>query len=333
MTPLPPNPCFQGILLVAKFDSDPKIIFHYPPRPGEDDVRFNKYFNPPQGDDAESSSDEDSGSSSDDEQKPPLPSPKEEDDNKAPDFDVDEIGSVSPEKHEGMKSPNRQIMWDDILGYNSALLAKLLCPAASSRKKRFEVALDDNIFLGRPVFSNSSGRWQRRRRKRNLTKGSEIIEQQSESDRKISIHVAEELEKTSGTDIERDGNTESRNHSPAQLKDSNVGGNTQIAQRIVEYPDTKVKDHLNMFHVVFIMNPPPLEYHVRIKEMYDNVVKKLSKAMKWEQGHSNYVAQESKNISSTTKRYFKARTLSGEHQLSQRIIGCEERFPANWASA
>lgn len=313
MIPLPPNPCLQGILLVTKFDSDPKIVFHYPPRPGEDDTGFNKYFEPSQCDDAASSSDEGSSGSSDDEQKPPPPSPNDEDDHKAQDFDAEETGSVSPEKHEDIRNPKRQTMWDDIFGYNSALLAKLLCPAASGRKKRFEVALDDNSFLGRPVFSNASGSWRRHGRKRKFTKGSAAIEQQSESDRVTSINVAEDLGKTSGTNREGDDNADARNHTFAPATEWNVGGNLQVGQGILEHSETKAKDHLSVFHVVLILNPPPLEYHVRVKELYDNVVKKLSRAMKWEQVHSNYVAQESKNISGITKRYLKAQKLSEPH--------------------
>ena len=323
MTPLPPNPCLQGILLVTKFDSDPKIVFHYPPRPGEHDTGFNKYFDPPQCDAAASSSDENSSTSSDDEQKPPLPSPNDEDDHKAQDFDVEETGSVSPEKCEGMRNPKNQIRWDDIFGYNSALLAKLLCPAASGRKKRFEVALDDNIFLGRPVFSNASGSWRRKKRKHKLTKASAAIEQQSESDRMTSVHLPEDFGKMSGTDTERDDNAGARNHFSAPATELEVGGNLQVGQGILQHSEAKAKDLLSMFHVVLILNPPPLEYHVRVKEVYDNVVKKLSKAMKWEQVHSSYVAQESKNISSTTKRYFKAQKLSGEYRLSQHIIACQ----------
>ncbi|KAL8824012.1 MAG: hypothetical protein Q9191_005374, partial [Dirinaria sp. TL-2023a] len=310
MTLLPPNPCLQGILLITKFDSDPKIVFHYPPRPGEDTTGFKKYFDPLQSDAAASSSDEDSSSSSEDEQKPPLLSPKDEDGQKAQDFDVEETGSVSPEKPDGMRSIKRQMRWDDIFGYNSALLAKLLCPAAAGRKKRLELALDDNIFLGRPVYSNASGSWRRQSRKRKLTKGSAAIEQQSENDRMISTHVAEDLGKPSGTDTERDDNADACTFFSAPAGEPNIGDNLQAGQGIPEHSETKAKDHLSMFHVVLILNPPPLEYHIRVKELYDNVVKKLSKAMKWEQVRSNYVAQESKNISSTTKRYFKAQKLS-----------------------
>ena len=55
-------------------------------------------------------------------------------------------------------------------------------------------------------------------------------------------------------------------------------------------------EEMTMFHVVFVMNPPVLEYHTRIGEMYENVVKKLAKALKYEQASSGYVWNEARKI-------------------------------------
>lgn len=52
------------------------------------------------------------------------------------------------------------------------------------------------------------------------------------------------------------------------------------------------KSELIMFHVVFVMNPPPLDHAHRVKEMYDNIVKKFSRALKWVQVHHDYVWQQ-----------------------------------------
>ncbi|KAJ8101785.1 nitrogen permease regulator of amino acid transport activity 3-domain-containing protein [Lipomyces tetrasporus] len=46
---------------------------------------------------------------------------------------------------------------------------------------------------------------------------------------------------------------------------------------------------MNMFHVVFAMNPPELEYNARIDEMYDYVASPLAKCLRYEQHKSNYV--------------------------------------------
>lgn len=73
-----------------------------------------------------------------------------------------------------------------------------------------------------------------------------------------------------------------------------------------------------MFHVVFVMNPPPLEYHLRVREMYDNVVKKLSRAIKWEQARSSYVSKEATIIATCTERHLKQNKSSGEQPILSR---------------
>lgn len=167
---LPPNPCLLGILLVTRFDSDPNVTFHYPPRLGEDDSWFSKYFACSFEDGTTSSSDDEISSSSDDEARTMTPNPKPEAEDRAQHPEVDEAGSVSPEKREGMATPQRHTNWDDLLGYSSSVMAKFLCPAPSTHKKKFEVALDDEVFLGWPVFAKEDGRWRRTRRRRPKTR-------------------------------------------------------------------------------------------------------------------------------------------------------------------
>lgn len=65
-------------------------------------------------------------------------------------------------------------------------------------------------------------------------------------------------------------------------------------------------DTLKLFHVVFVLDPPPLEYHLRMKEMYHHVVKKFSRALKWEQSRSNYVSKEVAIVTSICKSFSKS---------------------------
>jgi hypothetical protein len=58
----------------------------------------------------------------------------------------------------------------------------------------------------------------------------------------------------------------------------------------------KARDDMTMFNVVFVLNPPALEYQSRVKEMYDNVTRKYAKALKYEQARFQYVWKESKKI-------------------------------------
>ena len=315
---LPPNPCLLGILLVAKFDSDAQVVFHYPPRPGDDDSTFSKYFVRSLEDGSTSSSDDEGSSSSDDQDRILVPNPKPEEDDKPQEPEVDETGSASPEKRDGMTTPQRHSRWDDLFGYNSALLAKLLCPAASSHKKKFEVALDDKVFLGRPIFAKEGGQW-RRRRRRPRTGNGNVDKGSDSTDRKTPLQAAEGLIEMSGAEAEVDRPMHVHAEAADEAPDNVTVDSLQAACQTKEHMESMVKDELSMFHMVFILNPPPLEYHLRIKEMYDNVVKKLSRAMKWEQARSSYVSEEATIIAGSTKKYFKTnKSLGKPHTLSEK---------------
>jgi len=303
---LPPNPCLLGILLVTKFDSDARVNFHYPPRLGRDDATFSKYFARSFEDGTTSSSDDENSSSSGDEDKILAPTHKPEADDKAEYVEFDETGSASPEKRDGMTTPQRYVRWDDLLGYSSANLAKFLCPAASTHKKKFEVALDDKVFLGWPVFAKEDGQWRRRRTRRRKTKTSDEAVNQGSGEPLLQGH--EDPCEMSDAETKVDRRMES-----ADVKDSAQDDvPDDPSRRTKENSASEIKDELSMFHVVFIMNPPPLEYHLRIKEMYDNIVKKLSRAIKWEQGRSSYVSKEATAIAASTKKFLKSNETFGE---------------------
>ena len=262
-TPLPPNPCLLAILLVTKINSESKVIFHYPPRPGEDNSEYG--FNFKDGgandrDDDSSSSGESSVSSGDDLQGEDAEPKSSRNNPTLPDLDFDEAASASPEK-KGIPIERHQPRWSDIFGYATHDLANLLTPHRSGHKVRFEVGLQDKTFLGWPLFSRD-GDWARRRKPRRPS----CLSNESES----GPHENKESEE-------------------------DISDRPQAIRRD--------EDKLEMFHVVYIMSPPRLEHHLRVKDMYDNVSKKFSKALKWAQAHTNYVLQEVSLIRKTLSRY------------------------------
>ena len=70
------------------------------------------------------------------------------------------------------------------------------------------------------------------------------------------------------------------------------------------------QDEMTMFHVVFVMNPPALEYHIRLQEMYDNVVKKTAKALRYEQARSNAAYQDAKKMQTGVEERLTKKGLS-----------------------
>lgn len=311
---LPPNPCLVAIVLVARTSGDPFIVFHYPPRPGEDNSRFKNMFkdNVLNDDSTTSSSDEDSAGSSNE----ALKSSHEPENNGKKDSPPDgyEFGSTSPEKNSGMISDRR---WDDLFGYQSSVLAKLLCPAATGHKKRFEVALNDKVMVGRPVFARSDGSWKRKRNPRRSSSRSNMAPERTKKDHeetkgsRLKYSGVEETDfsEASGPDASFDSHSEAHEEAldvqttfsvePSTKKESVPDKIRSISN--ASSIQAKPEKPLSMFNVVYILQPPPLEYQLRVKEMYNNVTKKLSKALKWEQSHSNYVANECAHIASMKK--------------------------------
>ena len=316
--PLPPNPCLVAILLLVKTASEPRIIFHYPPKPGEDNSHFRDMFkeSPAEDDTSSSSSDDESQDSSAEVSKPIEQ--KEEGRTGKSTPEVDEIGSVSPEKSDVLKRGKAKLQWDDLFGYQSSILAKVLLPSQSCHKKRFEVGLDGKVFLGRPVFARPDGTWKKPRKLRRSSSRSNVtaekvkdIPGKDKGEKVETFDYASKDTGTSGPDAGMESQSDSHQEGTSNREDGVVDGvpiehtsdtKSNRLGKSDKFPPNKGKQKsLAMFHVVFVLRPPPLEYHLRVKEMYDNVTKKLSKAMKWEQTRSGYVAREIAVISSLTK--------------------------------
>ena len=317
--PLPPNPCLVAILLLVKRASEPRIIFHYPPKPGEDDSQSRDMFkdNPADDDSSSSSNDDESQDSSAEVPKPVEKKEVSGTGKSTP--EVDEVDSASPDKNDGLKGVKAKLQWNDLFGYQSSILSKTLQPAASSHKKKFEVGLNDLVFLGRPVFARPDGTWKKARKMRRSSSKSNVtaerikdIQEQKKGMRVEKLDYANKDSGTSGLDTGMESQHESREDEELLNKEEDVEDDEpfeQISDSKINraskpdmLPPNKSKQKpLAMFHVVFVLRPPALEYHLRVKEMYENVTKKLSKAMKWEQSRSGYVLKETAVITSLTK--------------------------------
>lgn len=303
---LPPSPCLLGILLVVKVNSETGIVFHYPPRPGQDNSHFTRYLAAREKDqDGSSSTDDDSTSSHDDgiANNGKLKESKTGDN--TPELDLDETGSISPEKNPIWKSQYGKPKWNDLFGLPSYELAKLLTPPPTSHKKKFELSIDDKVFIGQPIFAREGEHWKKKKDKKVKTRKSRrATESNSAQQPESSTDASEHHENPDDIFEPR------KQEMPAVDADQS---SLTSPEPTTQETKPKKKNTLNMFHVVFVLNPPPLEYQLRVKEIYDHVVKKFSKALKWEQARSNYVMREISALSTASKHMKKAH---GEVDLS-----------------
>ncbi|MCJ1394713.1 Nitrogen permease regulator 3 [Xylographa bjoerkii] len=310
---LPPNPSLVAIILLIKTSAGIHHVFHYPANPGHDKPHIKL--------DYEKSSEEESVNSSEDDGYSSLEDDRPEDDHddtspgNTKDVDIDESGSASPQKTDINDWRRPGVSRNGFLGLPTGL-QHFLCPDAKAHKKRFEMSIDGRVFLGWPIYSREDGLWQRKNKLRVTRAPMTDVDGKSTSTgetanghvRRSSVQLNEDLGETTSND------TGVEDHETSELPSS--PGVDEPHEQADEYQPNKdiaagsLKEMLNMFHVIFVMNPPPLEYHLRVNEMYDHVVKKFTRALKWEQSRSNFVLNEAQKI----------RGLEAKHESIQQII-------------
>lgn len=181
----------------------------------------------------------------------------------------------------------RPLPWDSILGLPPVVWEKLLSPTRTWHKRRFELGINDFAFVGWPVFIRDDGTWRKQKRKKTKKNTTPWAtgELGHEDHRGEDSGDALEIARQEG------------GHEPAERSDTTTDGpsDTKPGRKLIDAVDQD-KDSMDMFNVVFVLDPPLLEYSQRLKEMYDNTIKKFGKALKWEQARTDYVWREAQKI-------------------------------------
>lgn len=268
------SPSLLAILLVTqgRTGSGAQLIFHYPPEPLAA-ARAASISQDAHDDEAESSS-SDSESSSEEEDFELFTkrinsglAASQEVRSQHSDEEEDHYSTKRAAKDKGDWKPS----WEPLLGLGEDGLVSLLAPGRAWHKRRFELGINDMVFLGRPVYAREDGFWRRPKPK------------------KVNHPEDDEDQQTSETAVSDSGDEDSAN----DLQDAPVQ-----RKSMKDRSREPSKSQLTMFHLVFVMDPPPLEHTVRVKEMYDNVVRKFSKVLKYEQSHYDYVWKQSELLQS-----------------------------------
>jgi nitrogen permease regulator 3-like protein len=278
---LPPNPCLVAILLVIQSRSGPRLVFHYPADPlsaktsrtleaGDDSTSTGELSSSDTETIAASTGGDDTVLRKD--SKKGAKSPLAASTRSHLTDDDDEAPGAEDVTRQGKEW---QPSSETLLGLED--LVTILTPSDRLwHKRKFEVGINDLCFLGWPVFIREDGTWQKRK-----------IKSKKLKDKHEPKHADSGQEPASETTTEsEDSATDSKK--PDKSSTTSSG--------------------LTMFNVVFVMNPPVLEYNLRTKEMYDNVVKKFGKALKWEQARQGYIWTESELITSIKTKHISKRS-------------------------
>lgn len=313
----PPDPCLVAIILIVRSRAGPRLVFHYPPNPlsenalrsslkgrGLSRTKGGQKTKPSDSDisDQTATSDEDEddaqlsgsgvlapGSSRrasnfgiDDHsasQSPALGSIGPGNSRKRRGENSDEVENDTGSRGDGRRGDESHQTGQSILGLQADVWEKLLSPPRVWHKRRFEVGINDLAFVGWPVFVREDGTWRKEKRKKQKNKRSRPAWEGAE------LGHNEEAEEVVDNAAEGDADANAADSSQTTSSDGGVG-----------QQDSDDKDSMTMFNVTFVLDPPLLEYSTRLREIYDTIIKKFAKALKWEQARTDYVWKESQHI-------------------------------------
>ncbi|PKX94391.1 nitrogen permease regulator 3 family protein [Aspergillus novofumigatus IBT 16806] len=232
--------------------------------------------------------------------------------------DVEEDSGAASDRQEdgsggGAGGPYRP-PWESLLGLPADVWEKLLSPSPAWHKRRFEVGINDLAFIGWPVFVREDGMWRKQRRKKKKKRraeweGGELGHNENAED------APDDEDGDAGGNASGGGGlmaASTETLSPKQMALSEgkraSGSSSKAARSSVDCLDGDDKDSMTMFNVVFVLDPPLLEYSMRTREVYDNIIKKFAKALKWEQARTDYVWREAQHISHIKEKAKERRT-------------------------
>lgn len=333
-TTLPPNSCLIAILLVIKTRAGPRLVFHYPPAPSAtsgssalDPAWYgtpgpNTAYSDHSGsewssDDGDTTGDEDgtngsragsrhdTGGSVKSSRTRRTPAGVREEIGeelleRSRDRDVKSRASARDAHDERHGSGEPEPEWEELLGFGADGLSKMLTPGRAFSKKRFELGIDQLVFLGAPRFVREDGLWKKKRKAKRKAGGADDSENENGVNGPSELHDKQ-------ADGDDDPTQESRGMSQRDLEQIPVfdpayghglmsGAASRAASDVGSDSTNGPGSDMIMFNVVFVLNPPALEYGIRVEDMYENVVRKFAKALKYEQAQTNYIYKESRLI-------------------------------------
>ncbi|GAV29615.1 hypothetical protein PMKS-003116 [Pichia membranifaciens] len=215
--------------------------------------------------------------------------------------------SISDSTHNSQKkNQNKEYKVEKLFSFDTDFISDLATPPKSLCNTRFELTVEDMVFLGLPIHIQDDGSWRVSKKSKFIRSKSMSTSQRS---RKQSCSDSNQNEdKRSGSnrasfnnsinlDDHKVNDTETKNDD--ELHDDHIDHHNDM--EVLEYTgeNSRVIEKdcgMYQFHMLFVMNPPVVEYNHRIDEMFHYIISRISLLLRYEQQKTNYVWEESKKI-------------------------------------
>jgi hypothetical protein len=201
--------------------------------------------------------------------------------------------------------------WKTVLGFDTLFLSELLVPSRYLCNKRFELTVDDMVFLGCPVHVLPDGYWVKKKREKPHHKDASSSRSKRKS--RVGNTVAQEDDaddEFEASMYDQDGVDGDALQQDNYVEDEHMEKEDDVSAAAgQEYDDPK--SDMRMFHVVFVLNPPVIEYSFRIEEMYHHIISKFVGSLRHEQAKSNYVWNEVSKIMQVRDRASQEGMING----------------------
>ncbi|RIA89323.1 nitrogen permease regulator of amino acid transport activity 3-domain-containing protein [Glomus cerebriforme] len=162
-----------------------------------------------------------------------------------------------------------------LFGFETRLLADMFCPKHKDLTK-FQLSVDDLTFVGQPVFLNSNIDT----KKRGIySRGRDLRKKIDDNDNSTNLDddegLQEQLSDTQNEEMSKISSSVASDH-------SNASSTHSMQQH----------QYSTFFHLVFVLEPPELELCRQVDDIYNNIISKLTSALRYEQLRCGYVRKE-----------------------------------------
>lgn len=185
------------------------------------------------------------------------------------------------DEHTMSDSGTQSVPWETVAGYPTRDLASILTPARPYHKKLFQLSLDPLLCVSYPIHVPESGKWKKAKKSKDRAQSTmddeTLITSRAPS---IAISAASAPDSDGPTDKEKDKDKDK------EKKDD----------------DEEKRSSMTMFNLVFILRPKKDQTRELVDALYSNIAKKVNKALKYSQQHSDFVWKESKKILASKDR-------------------------------